>query len=244
MHKQIILKNGEMIFTHTNNEYIASKIDDSKDYYESKILNKWNKFFINATDVFDIGANIGNHSIFWLHNTNSQNIYSFEPLVDNYTILALNHQHQNSERWMIYNLGLSSGHDTVKIQNISRDNMGGTSFISTNDDNEDNIEKFQSLDFFIKNTLKKEIKGRILIKIDTEGFEVKVLNGMTNLLKLEKSMVWVEITKNTWKEVYEILINNGFFLVDIIGMNFLFLKSEQHEIPQKKILVELFNRMK
>ena len=54
--------------------------------------------------IFDIGANIGNHTLYFSRNTDAKKIYSFEPFKMNFERLRENVRNNNiSDKVSIYN---------------------------------------------------------------------------------------------------------------------------------------------
>jgi len=121
--------------------------------------------------------------------------------------------------------------------------MGTATFDFADDINGVDVIPTITIDDFLKQD-KYKLSGRILVKIDTEGFEVDVLKGMLNLLKTKKVTLWVEVTGETWLEVYTLLTKMNYYLVDYVGMNFLFIQSEKHQIKITRLLTDVFNRIK
>ncbi len=57
-------------------------------------------------------------------------------------------------------------------------------------------------------------KKKIVLKIDVEGYENKVLLGMKNLLKKNKILLQIEIFDNNFKKVNKLLEKNKFKLIN------------------------------
>ena len=53
---------------------------NTNNFYEIEVLEKWNQYFENVKIILDVGANIGNHSIYWSQLENVNKIISFEPV--------------------------------------------------------------------------------------------------------------------------------------------------------------------
>ena len=68
--------------------------------------------------------------------------------------------------------------------------------------------------------LHRNIKDKfIVLKIDTEGFELNVLKGAEKLLLNNKVFCQIEIKNNNIEEVFSFLKNNNFKLISINKFN-------------------------
>ena len=65
----------------------------------------------------------------------------------------------------------------------------------------------------------------ILIKIDAEGHEKFVLDGMLNLIQNNNIFLQVEIWNNNYKKVEEFLNNNNFIFQKKIQNDYYFIKN-------------------
>ena len=66
---------------------ISNWIENNKRYYEESFLNHISSNFNNQKNIIDIGANIGNHSHYFLNTMKFDNLYCFEPFEANFNIL-------------------------------------------------------------------------------------------------------------------------------------------------------------
>jgi FkbM family methyltransferase len=130
--------------------------------------------------VLDIGANIGNHSIYFAEHFD--HVCSFEPQPLTFELLKLNSR--NNKNIKLYNFGLSNDNYTGKFI-VDKQNMGGSrlfnnDFIDLNYDYIINELKLKKLD-----SIQNEIicnKKVILIKIDIEGHEYEALLGSKDVI--------------------------------------------------------------
>lgn len=171
------------------NDFISVKIFTEgifeRIYLETltEFLSYVTKNKIKHMSVLDIGANIGNHSIFFADFF--KKVYSFEPHPLTYKLLAFNTApYKNIE---IFNFGL--GDKNKKINLYSKiDNIGAsTSNHKNNHSKQKNIIQIKALD-----KCKLKLKNIGLIKIDVEGMEINVLNGAINLIKDQKPIIVLE----------------------------------------------------
>mgnify|MGYP000941360024 FL=1 len=83
-------KIGEMVIEGFDSDYVFQTISKTNNYYEYEILNSWNKYLDNAKVIFDVGANLGNHTIYWWEKLSPDVIYSFEPYLPSFERLKSN----------------------------------------------------------------------------------------------------------------------------------------------------------
>jgi FkbM family methyltransferase len=164
-------------------DWVGNRIRSTKNFYEIQLLNFIKERFSNksATNVIDIGANIGNHTIFfatYVFNT----VYSFEPNTKNYSLLCENCKLNGLEKKIKpYNIAISDKNENYKTFDFIG-NMG-RSYIEENPIHGDGITK--KIDDFIFNNIG-------LIKIDVEGYEPKVLIGAKNTIELHSPEIVLE----------------------------------------------------
>jgi len=207
------------------NEYIFETIKKNKNFYEIDILNKWMPIISNSKVIFDIGSNIGNHSIYWATYLDKVQIYAFEPYHDNFVILQSNVLNNKLDKQIsIVEKGVGNYHGYAEVKNYDESNMGGTSFVYSENEHDTGVE-IVDLDTF--NT-ENSIERVDFVKIDTEGFEVLVLQGMNKVIKEYTPDIWVEVTYNTYQDVINKLEIEGYVLWDIEQFNLFFMHPNRH----------------
>jgi len=219
------LENGITI-TGYKNEFIMNSILLTKKYYEQSILKAWFKYGVFKT-VFDVGANIGNHTLFFASNSPDAEVYSFEPMPVNYKVLESNIINNSLiNRVHLYNKAVGSQKGTVRMK-IGVENNNGTAQI-TEEDN----ENLETVEVVAIDDLELPVPD--FIKIDTEGYEIQVLNGMKNVLQQSNALVWLEIDSENAMEVYQIMDGFGYEVLDyslLWANNVLFGKMPQEAYP-------------
>lgn len=134
----------------------------------------------------DIGANIGNHSIF-LSNF-FEKVISFEPHPKTFKVLKFNTE--NIKNIKISNIAVTDKKKFLYFRDEQTHNMGGHSAhtkgqFKTQGNKLDNILDAKKIDF---------------IKIDTEGHEYRVLSGMKKLLKNNNPIIMYEMDAKNYLE--------------------------------------------
>ena len=93
MDKKISLINlpDDMKLCGYKGEYVFDKIISAKDYYEKLMLEIWvEKYVKQAKVIYDIGANLGNHTVYFASYVSEAEIYAFESLPENFQLLQKN----------------------------------------------------------------------------------------------------------------------------------------------------------
>ena len=140
----------------------------------------------------DIGANVGHHSIF-LSKFASQ-VLAFEPYPKVNMQFKQQIAHNNISNIQIFETGLSDRRETLNYYAPTGNNEGIGSFdessISKGNTSYGKLE-LQEGDQVIESDSWKNIK---LIKIDVEGFEKKVIKGLSRTIEEERPVIVCEIT--------------------------------------------------
>jgi len=163
------------------NHYLKSGL-----FYENKMLDyiKENKIY---GIYLDIGAFIGNHSIFFSEMCSKcTEVISYEPVDVNYSILK-----ENTEKYPKIKIkNVAVGYKSGKCEmNKVEENMG-MCFVQ---EQENGSISMISIDDEFINTNKKI--G--LIKIDVEGYELEVLKGAISTIERFRPHLFIEIINST-----------------------------------------------
>lgn len=173
-------------------DYVGVQIllDGIYEVNELEIFTEWLKS--NHPQVFDglaidIGANIGNHAIYF--SDYWKKVYAFEPHPLVYKILSVNSGLVDNVK--CFNFGISSSERSASFS-VNKRNMGG-GFVSTGTDMSGDGESIslKRLDDVISesNLESNEVK---LIKIDVEGHEYDALLGCEKTIKNYKPLIIFE----------------------------------------------------
>ena len=172
----------------------------------SEIKRKQLNYFL------DVGANCGYYSLKIAEKFSNINIFSFEPNPEAYFKFSKSHlrNFKLSKNIKLENFGLSNENKKLKMQSMIKfgyAQTGGTSVI-TNDKNNDNYKfyaNFKTGDeyFNIRNK-------NLAIKIDVEGHELNVLNGLEKTLKFNNCILQIEIFSNNFEKVDNFLLSLGY----------------------------------
>tara|TARA_B100002051_G_C16716573_1_gene629829 strand:- start:353 stop:1129 length:777 start_codon:yes stop_codon:yes gene_type:complete len=171
--------------------------------------------FIKKGDIcFDIGANKGYYTYKFEELTESNNIFTFEPIPSNYKFLKLIFKKCNIFCLALSNQTCISNFKIPIVNNKFLHTRGKLNF-NIIEDNETGFEsisvKCQTLDYFVK---KHKIKKIDFIKIDVEGNEHNVIYGGTKSIKKFKPVLLIEIEQRVHNfninQIFDYIINLGY----------------------------------
>ncbi len=151
----------------------------SQKFYEHDFLRYIQSLGLVGT-YLDIGAHVGNHTIFFGMFCESLVVIAFEPLSGYVNMINKNLLLNDLQRKsIVIPLGLS---DDCQIEEIVWNNSKEPIITTT-------LDKITSLLAFPRPI--------VVIKIDIEGMESKALNGARNTINLHKPIVFAEAHDNT-----------------------------------------------
>jgi FkbM family methyltransferase len=220
--------------------WIVSFIDLSN---KKKIINYFKSQYKNAPIiVLDIGTHKGETIDFFIKNLNIDKIYSCEPNVKIFSKLKKNKKYQNN-KIKLFNLALGNTNEKKEL-NILKDSSSSTfnkidiktkyferkkkiiSYFSKSSQYfvEKQIVQICKTSDFIKNNFIKNIN---ILKIDTEGYEYNILQGIEEdqfkfikLIYFEHHYDLMLRKKYKFRDINELLIKKGFKKCFKIKMKF------------------------
>jgi FkbM family methyltransferase len=195
-------------------DLIYNSIIRKRHFYELDLLEYMysiRKFLqTEKTISIDVGANIGNHSIF-MSSFLSDHLVAFEPNPDVLNVLKKNLS-QNITNYTLLEcaLGKAKGTGSIVLPENAKNNVGMAK-IDVKDES-DKIE-ISTLDNIINNLQEtKKINGNVsIIKIDVKGMEIDVLKGSKNTILKDKPEIFVEAATNEYfNELNDYLSDIGY----------------------------------
>jgi FkbM family methyltransferase len=168
---------------HTDDS-IFDRIVTNQTFYEEKLLEKARSLNLEGVYV-DIGANIGNHSIFFNRFCNATKVYSFEIDETIFAILKKNMELNCSEdSYHLGEIGILDRKGLVDLSDINHLNAGMTKIVNV----EGSKREVDTLDNVLRG-----VDNIALIKIDVEGFERHIVQGANHILENQSPVIFAEL---------------------------------------------------
>jgi FkbM family methyltransferase len=179
------------------------------------LLNKKPRFFV------DVGAHIGRFSV--LLAKNGSYVLAIEPSSSNYKQLCKNILFNNLNNIKILNVGCSDKEEIGKLS-MTKGYTGNNTFLK-GDNKNNSIEKVKLRK--LGKIINKRMNNKDIIKMDVEGFEIKVLKGMERILKTQNPIIIAEISCDKDRNEINYFINKfNYYNTKILdGRNFVFEKA-------------------
>ena len=153
-------------------------------HYEPYVTQLMLEYTREPGDVLDIGANIGYFSILCSKRTGGK-VYSIEPEPTNYSLLQQNINLNQSQNVISFNVAANNSSGEISFYVNSKNK--GDHRCSQLDKNLSKIIKVEGKR--IDQVLTKEEFNRVrVIKIDVQGYEKKVCEGMEDYLRNAKDL--------------------------------------------------------
>ena len=168
----------------------------------------------------DVGANSGIYSLLLSNKFDDLIIEAFEPIKSTYQKFLRNIENNKlTERINVHNLGLSNKNKSLKMQTNIKFGYKQSAGYCVSETGDEKAE------FKLADELLNYKNKNILIKIDTEGHEKFVLEGMRELVKNNVIFLQLEIWSKNFRTVQETLDNLDFIFLKKIENDYFFFKK-------------------
>lgn len=176
-------------------------------FFEAEELEVMKKYATPNGVILDIGANVGNHAVYFSKFFDAKKIYVFEPVVRSYKLLLANLCLNYCHNVNVDFVGVALGHmNTVGYPYMKYlDNLGSVTLHS--DPVKDSL--FEQVPVMPGDIL---LQGEHVdfIKMDIEGMEMLALQGLHNTITQSRPNIYVEVDGNNMEEFTKWLIDNQY----------------------------------
>lgn len=184
------------------NDYIHAQLLKTQRFYEEDLLSAIYERHLPGMVLLDIGANIGNHSLFYA-NVLGGKVIAYEADPTNYKRLSANVVlNQASDHIHCQNTAIGERAGKCKIFVPNEQNRGMNQIV---EDANGDVEVKRIDDFTYTDPIG-------FIKIDVEGFEIPVLTGAAETIAQHQPYVFVEArVEREFYEVAKIMTTLGYY---------------------------------
>ena len=174
-------------------------------FFELEELEFLRSILPNEARVIDIGANVGNHTIYFSVVCGASAVFPFEPNPEAVLILQANLQANNITNVETKFLGLALGSvpGSLYIESRDQDNLGAARLVDLPDSHATTAVPVARLD-------ELSLPPADLIKIDVEGMELKVLHGSAEFIATNKPKLYVEVLNSNKSDFFQLIQSWGY----------------------------------
>lgn len=187
-------------------ESVSSQIVTRNTFFEVEFLEHLRVHYGTQRTIVDIGANIGNHALFFSEFLVHNNIICFEPVESNLEVLRSN---MIGRKCDIVGVALSDKNGSATLYNSDAGSSGCFSL-----ERFDNylLKSFVVQDSIPTRTLDSYgLEDVSMIKIDVENHELQVLEGARQTILYNKPMILVEDLHNLFPQFFSADRFDSFF---------------------------------
>lgn len=182
--RPVTLNDGNVLTVYDAGEALSDRIFTEEDYYEREILDYIEKHYKKHDVILDVGANIGNHTLFFATHLDYNQIWALEPIPQNFDLLQHNVENLGGVRTR--RVAVGDGNLDIKMS-LSPDNMGACEVTPIGDIPVHQIRVDDLL-----------VQPVTLLKIDVEWYEPFVLLGAKNIIESDKPLILIEDTEKEY----------------------------------------------
>ena len=204
--------------------FVRFAIDNPKDviqnchlngtFYEDGELNDLSLVIPNNATIIDVGANVGNHTVFFSKFARAARIVVVEPNPRAIFLLKRNIELNNLGRivdtsFLGLGLGKASGFARyIDDQRWADGNLGAATLkvVATSETDDSSIQ-IRSLDEILSGETPD------LIKIDVEGMEMDVIEGGSQLISQHRPVLYVEVSPR-FREAFRSRMNDWGYRIE------------------------------
>ncbi len=197
-------------------------------FYEIKELNALRPIFPRGGVFVDIGANVGNHSLFAAQHLGASRVIPFEPNPLAYDLLVQNvlvNQLSDVIDLNYLGIGLSDTHSGGFAMEDRTRNLGGARMLA----GEGELEVYRA-DAVLHDVTPD------MIKIDVEAMEMQVLAGLSGILERCRPVLLVEVDNENDAAFAAWMDDTGY---DLVSTHQRYKTNKNHIVADRAVAREL-----
>lgn len=174
----IINHGGEVLNIEYNSEgQIAEIQKHGNRFFEVQMLEAISKLPYRPGICLDIGANVGNHTVFFSRFCSFDEVWAYEPDPDSFAVLQENVNRNTTRTVRLFNVAVGEKRENRRMMR-NKENPS-----------QNKITKGKGKTLVIPITTNLKVA---LMKIDVEGHELEVIKGAYEVIEREKPELFIE----------------------------------------------------
>lgn len=201
------LINGRTIcFFVANEQDEIQKHHHAGSFYEAEELSIMRAHWRCDGSYVDIGANVGNHTIYVAKFLDASRVIVFEPNPAAIRILRINLALNQCTNVDVRYLGTALASETLlmRLVEVDPDNLGGTSFVP---DGRGEVRSVPGDSLLLHENVS-------FLKIDVEGMEMDILHGLERTIRNWRPAVFIEVWSQNSGGFFQWCEGIGYEIVD------------------------------
>ena len=168
---------------HADTDYIQGKIVSTQEPYELDMLRDMASRLQPGDLVLDVGANVGNHSLY-LANVAGVQVEAFEPNTELCEALRSSAVLNGiGDRLRVHKTGVSDASGFAHFNRLDASNLGAQSLEVSQEQDDISLVTLDQFEWLVPVRM---------IKVDVEGMELQVLRGATAMLERDRPILYIE----------------------------------------------------
>ncbi|WP_299201299.1 FkbM family methyltransferase [uncultured Amphritea sp.] len=218
-------------------DYIQGMLAKEGKPYELPMLKAMSKELLEGDLVLDVGANIGNHTLY-LSAVCGCRIIAFEPNPDLCIPLRQSIELNNLlDKVHLHEVGVGSAPGKACFSALNPENLGGQSLSII-------LPEQGSIDVITLDSL-AIIDTVRAIKIDVEGMELDVLKGGLELIRRDKPLLYIEAqTEGDFLGLHDLLVSSGYVYWNTFNATPTHFFIHINELTEERIVQHCFDNGK
>lgn len=197
------------IATPSPTDQLARRITQSRTFYESDVLNELLRYVSRPDIVVDVGANLGNHTLFFARVMNARSVIAFEANPRTFDALCETVRVNGLSSVQPRNEAVSDQAGRVRVHTEHAPDSLNLAYVTPSATGDVAAVRLDDLTYAGKVTL---------VKVDVEGHELQVLTGAARLLERDRPVLCVEMHGRTdMAQVGGWLAKLGYIIVERSG---------------------------
>lgn len=147
------------------------------DFHEQDMLMKIQSLGYLPGVWLDIGAHVGNHTIFFSNYCNADEVWAYEPTAATFEVLRENVLNNFTNTVRLFNCAVGAKEGKCRLKEVDRPGQNSVTYQKGN----------------VPMEIVGDIAARVaLVKIDVEGFEFEVIKGAMPMLERDLPELFIE----------------------------------------------------